>query len=579
MIRLSEGWSLTDGIVQPTALAKPQGVVRALTEAGVLAEPERGLNSLSCEWVSARRWTYGLTFSRPEGDLMRAFYLENLCGEGCVRLNGKKLADFCDQNLWVECTDELLEGENRLEVVFEARLRTLPGWDALPEIGLCGDVYLHESEDARIEALEVLSGEAARVTCRIARRRGQEFTLRARLRTDGGLLAEREIPVRLSERHETVSCELPLAGAPTWSERAPEEGILCLEAALFRGDTLCDEASLEFARPDRPVTRAVQVDAYRADAQAALLMERLGAQACVPLRGRPGRLVGGLVGGIPCAAYRQGAPYSAMQREGLLKELCGGAEYWPPEEAIVWRLRSKVSDEPPAEACAAPFEAACRYQRAMQAENLRALAEEKRLRGEMLQVRLDDADWKAASRALIDQDGTERSAYWALSQAWGPAHVCLREKGEGVFEVCLLGDGAVRDVMRIQVSAYDVRGGLVSGREFVALSEGNGLLGEVHAPFPEGEELLLLRTVLRDSRGETVEVCDRLAFRASDDEARLRALTERPCELEETEASLKNTSDAACLCLRAGDEYGFLLPGEVRKGARLRGAEWINREE
>lgn len=99
MIRLSEGWSLTDGIVQPTALAKPQGVVRALTEAGVLAEPERGLNSLSCEWVSARRWTYGLTFSRPEGDLMRAFYLENLCGEGCVRLNGKKLADFCDQNL------------------------------------------------------------------------------------------------------------------------------------------------------------------------------------------------------------------------------------------------------------------------------------------------------------------------------------------------------------------------------------------------------------------------------------------------------------------------------------------------
>ena len=173
----------------------------------------------------------------------------------------------------------------------------------------------------------------------------------------------------------------------------------------------------------------------------------------------------------------------------------------------------------------------------------------------------------------------ERGAYWALSQAWAQAHACLREKGEGVFEVCLLGDGAVRDVMRIQVSAYDVRGGLVSGREFVALSEGNGLLGEVHAPFPEGEELLLLRTVLRDSRGETVEVCDRLAFRASDDEARLRALTERPCELEETEAGLKNTSDAACLCLRAGDEYGFLLPGEVRKGARLRGAEWINREE
>ena len=54
------------------------------------------------------------------------------------------------------------------------------------------------------------------------------------------------------------------------------------------------------------------------EAQAALLMERLGAQACVPLRGRPGRLVGGLVGGIPCAAYEQGAPYSAMQRDGLL---------------------------------------------------------------------------------------------------------------------------------------------------------------------------------------------------------------------------------------------------------------------
>ena len=262
-----------------------------------------------------------------------------------------------------------------------------------------------------------------------------------------------------------------------------------------------------------------------------------------------------------------------------MRALCGEAECWPPEEATVWRLRSKVSDEPPCEACGAPFEAACRYQRAMQAESLRALAEERRLRGETLQVRLNDADWKTASRALIDQDGVERSAYWALCQAWAAAHVCLRGRAAGVYEAHLLSDGTLRDVMRVRVSAFDRAGRLVSEREFVALSAGNSLLGEMHAPFPEGEELLLLRTTLCDSRGETVEVCDRLAFLRADDEARLRALTAKPCELEETEAGLKNASDAACLCLRAGEGYGFLLPGEVRKGARLREAEWINREE
>lgn len=580
MIRLSEGWSLTDGIVQPVALAEPKGVVRALAEAGTLVEPEKGLNSLACEWVSARRWTYGLTFSRPEGDRMRAFYLENLCGEGCVRLNGRKLAEFCDQDLWVECTDELLAGENRLEVVFEARLRTMPGWDALPEIGLCGGAFLHETEDARIERLEVEAREnALHAVCRLTRRRGADFRLRLRLAAEERTLAEREVPVSLKEKHTLAACDLPLAGAPGWSEREADEGVLTVTAELLRGGTLCDGASLETVRPVRPITRAVQVDAYRPDAQAALLMERLGAQACVPLRGKPGRTAGGMAGSLPRAAYENSAPGSSMQREELMKALCGEAECWPPEEATVWRLRAKVSDQPSDEVCGAPFETACRFQRAMQAENLRALAEEKRLKDEMLQVRLDDADWKTASRALIDQDGVPRSAYWALCQAWAAEHVLLRRKAEGVYEAYLLSDGTRRDVVRVCVSAWEAGGELVSQREFVALSEGNRLLGEVHAPFPEGRELLLLRTVLRDSRGEVIETCDRLAFASDDEEVRLRLLTQNPCEPEETEEGLKNASGTACLCLRAGEAYGFLLPGELREGARLRDAEWINREE
>lgn len=580
MIRLNEGWSLTDGVVQPVELTEPRDVVSALSAAGLLSEPEKGLNSLACEWVSARRWTYGLTFACPEGDRQRAFYFENLCGEGCVRLNGKKLADFCDQDVWADCTDALLPGENRLEAVFEARLRTMPGWDALPEIGLCGGVFLHESEDVRMEALEAVPEQGSlHVRCRLFRRRGAECVVRLRVRCEGRTLCEKELPTRLKERSE-ISCELPLSGAPVWDARRPEEGVLQLEAEVWRGEVLCDRAELETVRCAQSPLRVVQVDAYRPDAQQALLMERLGAQACVLLREKAGRLTGQLRGGLPRAIYEPGAPGSAMQREELLSRLAGEEPCWPPEEATLWRLRAKVSDEPDEALCAAfSQEVVCRYQRAMQAEGLRALAEERRLKGKALQVRLNDQDWKLASRALVDADGEERSAYWALSQAWAAVHVTLTAGQPGRFEVHLLSDGTQCDLMQVRAAVYDAGGALRCEREFVGLSDHSFCLGEVQAEFPADDGLLLLRTELRDSRGALLERCDRLAFAQADPEARLRRLTRDASTLEAAEEGLKNVSQAACLCLRAGEEYGFLLPGEVRTQARLEQAEWLNRED
>ena len=580
MIRLSEGWSLTDGIVQPLALSEPRSVVSALTEAGLLRDPEKGLGSLSCEWISARRWTYGLSFACPEEDRQRAFYLENLCGEGCVRLNGRKLADFCDQSLWADCTQALLPGENRLEVVFEPRLRPMPGWDALPEVGLCGGVFLHESCDVRIESLSARrQGDSLLLSCRLARRRGVEYAVRFRILCGEQVLAEREIPVRLKERCGEASCEVRLPGVPAWSERRPEEGVLTVEAEARRQETLCDRAELcAVMGCERPL-RVAQVDAFRADAQTNGLLERLGAQACVLLRAHPGRQEGGLCGGIPSAGYATCAPGSAMQREQLLTGLCGEADAWPPEESALWRLRAKVQDMPDAELCARPMPEVCRYQRAMQAENLRALAEERRLRGEELQVRLNDQDWKISSGALVDADGEERAAYWALMQAWDALHAAVFFRGDGVYEVDLLSDGTRCDVVSVRAAAYDCRGALLSEREFIALSDRTACLGEWRAPFPEGEELILVRTEMKTSDGEPIETCDRLVFATDDPEARLKRLTRDPVELEQDGEALKNSAQTACLCLRAGEAYGFLLPGEKRGSARLSHAEWINREE
>lgn len=581
MIRLNEGWSLTDGIVQPVELSEPRDVLGALSEAGLLQEPQRGLNSLACEWISARRWAYGLTFACPEGDRQRAFYFENLCGEGCVRLNGKKLAEFCDQDVWVDCTEELLPGENRLEVVFEARLRTLPGWDALPEIGLCGGAFLHESEDVRIESLSAEPlVDALRVSCRLVRRRGVEYAVRFRVQCEGRTLAERELHEKLKDKNGEVLCELPLPGAPRWSERTSEQGVLHLEAEVWREQTLCDRASLETVLPDQKPLRVVQVDACRPDVQQAWLMERLGAQACVLLRDKPGRLAGDLRGGLPRTGYEPGAPGSAMQREDLLKTLCGEADCWPPEESTLWRLRARVSDEPDEALCAVfPMELLCRYQRAIQAESLRALAEERRMQGKALQVRLDDRDWKLASRALVDADGGERSAYWALAQAWAAVHVALVEKQAGEYEVHLLSDGTQCDLMQVRAAVYEVNGKLACEREFVGLSDHSFCLGELRCDPGQGEDLLLLRTQLRDSHGNLLEECDRLALKQADAEERLRRLTREAAVLEATEDGIRNASEVSCLCLRAGDQYGFLLPGEVRQGARLEKAEWLNREE
>lgn len=225
------------------------------------------------------------------------------------------------------------------------------------------------------------------------------------------------------------------------------------------------------------------------------------------------------------------------------------------------------------------MEDVCRYQRAMQAETLRALAEERRMAGKALQVRLNDQDWKLASRALVDADGEERSAYWALAQAWAAVHVAITEGEAGCYEVHLLSDGTQCDLMQVRAAVYDAQGALLCQREFVGLSDHSFCLGEVQADLAAGDGLLLLRTELRDSHGEMLERCDRLALAQVDPEARLRRLTQDAAVLETTEEGLKNLSQVACLCLRAGEEYGFVLPGEVRARARLEQAEWLNRED
>ena len=580
MLRLNEGWRLSDGILAPVFLREPRDVVSALTEAAILREPDKGLNSLCCEWVSARRWTYELHFVRPEptGDQLLGLYFERLAGKGCVRVNGVKKAEFCDQSLWVDMTQEIREGENQLEIVVEPRLHPLPGWDTLPEIGLCGGAFLHESIELRLESLHVqFSGNILTVESRLSHplREDCEFCYRV-LREDEVLL-NRSCAAKAEGERRDVRHELKLRDLPLWQSRSPQENLLTVEMEVRRGQMLCDSVRFEVAAEKEKPLRVVQVDADQPDALLTAQMEALGAQACVPLRAARGRFSGTLCGGFPQTEYSLCALGSAMQREELLPVLIGGEEIWPPEEASLWRLRAKVQDLPDVDLCAMPFEEVCRYQRAMQAEHLRELAETKRLAGEMLQVRLNEHSWKLSSSAITDADGRERAAFYALKQAWAPVHVAVlpgdEQKERQIYLLC---DGTQCDVMDVRVLLYDLKGGLLREKTFMSLSERNMLLGDFEIAFPDGRQALLLRTELRDSRGEVCEVCDRLIFAVSDEEKRLKALTGDTAEPEQLGGNIKNTDRTACVCLLAGGQYGTLLPGETREDARLEQAEWIN---
>ncbi len=152
--------------VTPRIPAKvPGSVYDDLRRAGLIPDPYFECNSVLCEWVANRFWSYMTSFPMPEtGGKKTALVLEGIDYHAHVYLNDKKIAEHTGMYvpLRVDVTDKLREGENVLTVVLESapdemgqigytsRTRTQKArfgykWDfgtRLVNLGLYGEAYL-----------------------------------------------------------------------------------------------------------------------------------------------------------------------------------------------------------------------------------------------------------------------------------------------------------------------------------------------------------------------------------------------------------------------------------------------------
>lgn len=109
--------------VTPRIPAKvPGSVYDDLLRAGLIEDPYYECNSVKCEWVANRFWSYQTTFQKPEtaGKCVR-LVLKGIDYHAHVYFNDQKIAEHV--GMYVPCvadvTDLLREGENCLTVVLE----------------------------------------------------------------------------------------------------------------------------------------------------------------------------------------------------------------------------------------------------------------------------------------------------------------------------------------------------------------------------------------------------------------------------------------------------------------------------
>lgn len=159
----------------------PGSVQKALLDAGLLPDWNKGLNARLCEWVENRHWIYEVTipdewFRKGSSFRLRCLGLD-FCG--CIRLNGEELLRFHNTYIphVVDISPHLAGTNNRLQIIFECPPRWLGQftftsqirdkktrfnyfWDwtcRLVQVGIWDKIFIEATDGAEIESLKTVS--------------------------------------------------------------------------------------------------------------------------------------------------------------------------------------------------------------------------------------------------------------------------------------------------------------------------------------------------------------------------------------------------------------------------------------
>jgi len=159
----------------------PGSVQKALLDAGLIPDWNKGLNARDCEWVENRHWIYEVKIPDAwfrEGKIFRLRCLGlDYCG--CIRLNGQELYSFDNAHIphGIDLTSQVAESGNILQIIFTCPPRWLGQcgytskmtawkprfnyfWDwiiRLVQVGIWDKVFLEAIDDEEIENLKTIT--------------------------------------------------------------------------------------------------------------------------------------------------------------------------------------------------------------------------------------------------------------------------------------------------------------------------------------------------------------------------------------------------------------------------------------
>jgi len=272
----------------------PGCVHRALIDAGLLEDPNIGLNSLKARWVEEQVWVYRRTFTAPAEAIGKPAWLvfERLELGATVWLNGQEVGRHANAHrpARFRVTGRLLEGENLLVVRLVAGMHAhndkpiaeydgglsgrltrrvwnrspqhQHGWDWHPRlinVGILGDVRLEWHERTALEQLAVVAVPAPDLSRAVVRVRAAidnpgdktPAVLRARVEDAG---AEAELACELPPGESVQELALELASPALWWPRGHGEARLYTVSAEL-------DCGGELQRASRRIgVRRVEVD-------------------------------------------------------------------------------------------------------------------------------------------------------------------------------------------------------------------------------------------------------------------------------------------------------------------------------
>ncbi len=256
------------GLFPPVPARVPGSVQADLLRAGLIPDPYKGINSLSCEWVESKWSIYETNFcSPPLSPGSRAFLvLRGVDFAARIYLDGQEIARH--EGLFVPCETEItpqLTGtrEHTLRVVIEEAPREMAlgltsrvttqkprfgyKWDfgtRLVNLGLGGEAYIDLCPGPRlldVTAFTDWDGSAGILSLDVMAEPALDSWLRVRLLDpDGALCLTRELPLEQGR----LQARLPLDGARPWNPLGHgDQPLYTLETELVCGNTPCGEDS------------------------------------------------------------------------------------------------------------------------------------------------------------------------------------------------------------------------------------------------------------------------------------------------------------------------------------------------